>query len=315
MGIDVRSVQFFCCAKSIGVDFSDTMMVGRQVVYLTYTDLITSALSTIGIPREQIFAALKKLEQSPPAPAEPLFSLLGAKQVSSVDISDYEGATHIHDFNQPLPASLAGQFSVVHDGGTIEHVFNIPQAFKNCMEMLRVGGHFIQLNNANNYMGHGFWQFCPELIYRIFSRENGFQIKAVLMNVHVMRHPGGASLGRWYKVEDPAKHHCRVELTNDRPTCICTIAQRVEDKRIFATLPTQSDYVEFWKRTQERRHEIEGKSSTVFSIRRMIPRPVKKLIRWSLNPVSGVTRNVAWRPFDRPYYKSISDQDVVLGRI
>ena len=104
------------------------------------------------------------------------------EQVSSVDASDYERATHIHDFNQPLPASLANRFSVVHDGGTIEHVFNIPQAFKNCMEMVRVGGHFIQVNVANNYMGHGFWQFCPELIYRIFSRENGFQIKAVLMH-------------------------------------------------------------------------------------------------------------------------------------
>jgi hypothetical protein len=305
MGIDVPSVQFLCCAKSIGVDFSDTMMVGRQVVDLTDTDVITSALSTIGIPREQIFAALQgKVEER--APAEPLFSLLGARQVSSVDASDYEGATYIHDFNQSLPAALAGQFSVVHDGGTIEHVFNIPQAFKNCMEMLRVGGHFIQVNVANNYMGHGFWQFCPELIYRIFSRENGFQIKAVLMNVHAM-HGGGASLGRWYKVEDPAKHHCRAELINHRPTYICTIAQRVEDKRIFATFPQQSDYVETWKRTQERRHEIDWKSPTVFSIRRMIPRPVKKLIRWSLNAVSG--------PFDRPYYQRVSDQDVVLGRI
>jgi hypothetical protein len=78
MGIDVPSVQFLCCAKSIGVDFSDTMMVGRQVVDLTDTDVITSALSTIGIPREQIFAALQgKVEER--APAEPLFSLLGAR--------------------------------------------------------------------------------------------------------------------------------------------------------------------------------------------------------------------------------------------
>jgi hypothetical protein len=69
------------------------------------------------------------------------------------------------------------QFSVVYGAETIEHVFNILQAFKNCMEMVCVSGHF---NVANNYMGHGFWQFGPELIYRIFSRENGFQIKAVL---------------------------------------------------------------------------------------------------------------------------------------
>ena len=175
MGIDVPSVQLLCCAKSIGVDFSDTMMVGRQTVNAP-SDVIASILSAIGTPREQTSAILKGQF------AEPLFALLGAKQVSSVDASDFEQATHIHDFNQPLPTSLANQFSVVHDGGTIEHVFNIPQAFKNCMEMVRIGGHFIQVNVANNYMGHGFWQFCPELIYRIFSRENGFQIKAVLMH-------------------------------------------------------------------------------------------------------------------------------------
>jgi hypothetical protein len=270
MGIDVPSMQLLCCAKNIGVNFSDTMTVGRQHVYVP-PDATASILSAIGTPRELAFAILYRQF------AEPLFALLGAKQVSSVDASDFEQATHVHDLNQPLPTSLANRFSVVHDGGTIEHVFNIPQAFKNCMEMVCVGGHFIQVNEANNYMGHGFWQFCPELIYRIFSRENGFQIKAVLMH----EHETGASFGTWYKVDDPAVHHCRVELMNDRPTYICTIAQRVEDRRIFARFPQQSDYVEAWKQTREPRHEI----------------------RSSLGP------------FDRPYYRRISDDDLVRGRI
>ena len=198
-----------------------------------------------------------------------------------MDASDYEGATYIHDFNQPLPTSLASQFSVVHDGGTIEHVFNIPQAFKNCMEMLRVGGHFIQVNVANNYMGHGFWQFCPELIYRIFSRENGFQIKAVLMRRERIAR-AGASLGRWYKVEDPANHHCRAELINRQTDIHLHDCAACGGQKDFRTFPQQSDYVETWKRTQEPRHEIDWKSPPVFSIRRMIPRPVKKLIRWGL---------------------------------
>jgi hypothetical protein len=73
-------------------------------------------------------------------------------------------------------------FSVVYDGGTIEHVFNAVQAFKNGMEMVRVGGHFIQVNPANNFMGHGFWQFSPELIYRVFSAENGFNIRGVFLH-------------------------------------------------------------------------------------------------------------------------------------
>jgi len=311
MGIGYGSVQLLCCAKNIGVDFSDTMTVGRLHVMLP-PDATASTLSAIGTPRELASAIMAGQF------AEPLFALLGAKQISSVDASDYEQATHIHDFNQPLPTSLANRFSVVHDGGTIEHVFNIPQAFKNCMEMVRVGGHFIQVNEANNFMGHGFWQFCPELIYRIFSRENGFQIKAVLLHVknRKTRRPEdlgemtGVPLayGRWYKVDDPAVHHCRVELINDRPTYICTIAQRVEDRKIFARFPQQSDYVEAWKQTRGPRHETRS-SPPRFSIRRMIPRPIKKLVRWGRNAVktSG--------PFDRPYYHRISDDDLVRGRI
>ena len=184
MGIDYPSMQLLCCAKSIGVDFSETMMVGRQPV-ICAAGCHRFNNGRHGTPREQTSAILQGQF------AEPLFALLGAREVSSVDASDYEQPTEIHDFNQPLPASLANRFSVVHDGGTIEHVFNIPQAFKNCMEMVRVGGHFIQANVANNYMGHGFWQFCPELIYRIFSRENGFQIKVVLLHE---KRPGASSV-------------------------------------------------------------------------------------------------------------------------
>ena len=72
MGIDIPSVQLLCCAKNIGVDFSDTMMVGRQHV-ISPPDATASILSAIGIPREQASAILE--DQF----AEPLFALLGAK--------------------------------------------------------------------------------------------------------------------------------------------------------------------------------------------------------------------------------------------
>jgi hypothetical protein len=313
MGIDVPSLQLLCCAKSIGVDFSDTMTVGRQNVLLR-PDTTASILAAIGIPREQASVVFEWDF------AEPLFSLLGARRVSSVDASDFERATYIHDFNQPLPAFLTNRFSVVLHGGTIEHVFNIPQAFKNCMEMVRVGGHFIQVNEANNYMGHGFWQFCPELIYRILSRENGFQIDVVLLHEHVKRgssdNPFGSGSGRWYKVQDPAAHHCRVELCNARHTYICTIARRVSAERIFACFPQQSDYVECWNQSKGSHHRpLLPKFSMLRQIipdpiRRMIPDPIKKLVRWGRDALKE-TRG----PFDRPYYHRISDEDVVCGRV
>jgi len=285
----------------MGVDFSQTIMVGRQSLNVR-PDVSASILKPIGIPREQAIAALKGQW------AEPLFALLGAQQVDSIDASDYEQATHIYDFNQRLPMSLMNQFSVVHDGGTIEHVFNIPQAFKNCMEMVRPGGHFIQVSAANNYMGHGFWQFSPELIYRIFSRESGFQIKAVLLHEPKKMLATGASFGTWYKVDDPATHYCRVELTNQIPTYICTIAQKVANAAILARFPQQSDYAEAWQRTGM--PQSADASPVHAPIAQAPPSAMRKLVRRSLNLFNKMPSG-----FERPYYKRVSDDDIVRGRI
>jgi hypothetical protein len=96
MGIAPASLQLFCCAKSLGVDFSDTITIGRQVMFVR-SDETARILGTTGVEVDRIAEG---------AFAEPLFAALGAKQVSSVDASDYEGATFIHDFNEPLPSEL-----------------------------------------------------------------------------------------------------------------------------------------------------------------------------------------------------------------
>ena len=111
----------------------------------------------------------------------------------------------------PLPDDLRGRFSAVVDCGTLEHVFQFVQALKNCMEMVALGGHFIQVSNGNNFMGHGFWQISPELIYRVFSPSNGFHVETVLLHEVV---PGGG----WYFVSDPDQVRSRVQLCNSRPT-------------------------------------------------------------------------------------------------
>jgi hypothetical protein len=308
MGLNVPSLQLFCCAKNIGVDFSETIMLGRQKTSMPMSDA-AAILSKIGISRNE----LSNLEWG--QFAEPIFELLGAKQVSSLDACGYENATYNHDLNTPLLEHLRENFSVVFDGGTIEHIFNIPQALKNCMEMVRVGGHFIQVNNANNYMGHGFWQFCPELLYRVFSHENGFLIKAVLLheplNTPVKKPPPGAwqgaSFGNWYAVRDPAIVRSRVELINHRPTLICTIAQRISRTNIFANIPQQSDYVVIWK--QDRQSPTSASLAPTSSrLRRLLPSWIKSILR----PIKNAFSRKG--PFDRPYYCYVSDDDLVSGR-
>ena len=298
MGIDMPSVQFLCCAKSIGVDFSDTMMIGRQAIHTPPAEF-APLLSVVGIPSR----ALNTLSTG--EFAEPLFGLLGAKNVRSLDVSNFEQATDIHDLNEPLPKSLSMRFSVVYDGGAIEHVFNAIQAFKNGMEMVRVGGHFIQVNIANNFMGHGFWQFSPELIYRVFAAENGFKIRGVFLHEVI---PDGS----WYKVDDPLVCHSRVELCNNKPTYICTVAQRISDVPVFSRPGQQSDYDYAWKQALSAPTPSISSAPTParkFSIRQLIPRKFKRVAR------RGIRLLVRSDPFQRTYYHRISVNDLIRGNI
>jgi hypothetical protein len=293
MGLDNSSVMFLCAAKSMGVDFDSTAMIGRQSFWPDVPTL-RSVLRVLGIER-----SAAELQAHPYA--EEFFSLLGATRIDSVDASHYENATILHDMNFPLPGHLRERFSVVHDGGTLEHVFNIPQAFKNCMEMVRVGGHFIQVGVTNNFVGHGFWQVSPELIFRIFTADNGFRLEAVLMHEVTV---GSA----WYVVSDPDDIRRRIELCNDVPTYILTIAKRIDRVPIFVKPPQQSDYVRVWDVAPKRIHPDRTSGLTLGARwKRHVPPSAKRLFRLV---VPGVTRG-----FGRPGYRRIREEDLLRGRL
>ena len=75
-----------------------------------------------------------------------LRDLTGADEVVSIDMSDYEGASIVHDMKVPLAdrrPDLGGQLDLVIDGGTLEHVFNFPVAVANLMFLVRRGGYIL----------------------------------------------------------------------------------------------------------------------------------------------------------------------------
>ncbi len=127
---------------------------------------------------------------------EPLLEMMGAKDVASIDASAFEGATIVHDMNQPLPSEMKNRFSVGIDFGTLEHVFNYPQALKNAMESVALGGHLLAVTPCNGWMGHGFYPFSPELFFRALSPENGFLLEHQFIWQRANR-------DKWYSCIDP----------------------------------------------------------------------------------------------------------------
>jgi len=102
--------------------------------------------------------------------AEKLMKFLGFGDIETMDFSDYEGATVLHDLNHLPPAELEEQFDFIFDGGTIEHVFNVPNALESIYRMLKPGGRFLSMNGFNGWMGHGMYQFNPELVWTFWRR-------------------------------------------------------------------------------------------------------------------------------------------------
>ena len=109
-----------------------------------------------------------------------LFRLAGFDRVESLDVSSYEGADFVFDMNEPVPPHMHGLFDMIFDGGTLEHVFNFPQALKNIHDMLKVGGVIVHAAPTNNLVDHGFYMFSPTLFWDYYTA-NGYDMVDCLL--------------------------------------------------------------------------------------------------------------------------------------
>ncbi len=271
MGIVKADCAFLFYAKKLNVNFKITCTLGRLVLYADKKDISACLIKYNN--------GSKKLEdvKFTDEYSEPLFEILGTEKLVTVDYSSYENATVIHDLNIPFPDSMKNTFNCVLDSGTLEHVFNFPVAIKSCMEAVQVGGHYIGITPVNNQMGHGFYQFSPELYYRIFSEENGFRILKMMIAVPV---PWEEEI-EWYDVADPKKVSNRVMIVNNFPISLMFIAEKISVKNIFENAPQQSDYTSTWNTftsVKENNADLSGGSFKLL-YRKLLPYRLKVILR------------------------------------
>jgi len=266
-------------------------MIGRQIFALNRSDLRKS-LADFGFPSDK--ETVDSIFCDNNGYAEMFLRYLGANQVHSFDYSDYEGATHIQDMNQPIPDEFKERYSVVLDGGSLEHVFNFPVAIKNCMEMVQVGGHYIGMTPANNFMGHGFYQLSPELYFSVFTEEYGYELVDLIAyeNWHEPK---------WFSVKNPKAINQRVTLINNRPVVLLILAKRINRRTIFKNMPQQSDYISTWTQSQTRFTLERGSLLTYIKLR--LPTSLKQIIWQLLWPFKDTFDRRFFEPFESPNNK------------
>jgi hypothetical protein len=154
--------------------------------------------------------------------------------VDSYDYSGYEGATHIVDMNKPIASGQ--KYDTIIDCGCTEHVYNAPQALTNISLLCDSGGQIIHVLPANNFCGHGFWQFSPELFFSLYSTENGYRETDVFI-------ADLANNTTWFEVSRPGNGR-RAEVVSRSPLYVMCRTVKASDFSHAGV--QQSDYVTMW---------------------------------------------------------------------
>jgi hypothetical protein len=108
-------------ARRNGATFTFVLTIGRQNLHLHEQeaaalcaefeiDLATSAMP-LGVYADAFLGVA-----------------LGAERVDSMDASEHEDATIIHDLNQPVALTLHESYDAIIDSGSLEHIFNLRRA-------------------------------------------------------------------------------------------------------------------------------------------------------------------------------------------
>jgi SAM-dependent methyltransferase len=237
VGIDIHNLNLLAHAHDLGVRFDRTLAIGRQAVFIEDWELEEH----------------RRLRRLPPlrAPSahgglryfEPLMQQwLGCQVADAVDASPYEHAPLIHDMNLPWPqqgplAQVLGSYDTVLDFGCLEHVFHFPVAWRNCVELCRVGGHVLHALPANNLSGHGFYQFSPELFFNLYQPANGFELRGLYFALKADRL-------RWWRVANPMEVKRRVNLCNSHEVYMLVVARKLRRELGSWAAPQQSDYAQ-----------------------------------------------------------------------
>lgn len=272
--------------------------VGSEMLCLGRPELFVSAKQAARFARDFGFAGAEAAAVAATREtfAEPFLNAFGFNDVRSLDASAYEGASLIHDLNTLIPLDLEATTDFLYDGGTMEHVFDVATVFKNIAKLLKVGGTTLISTAANGQCGHGFYQYSPELFYRVLEA-NGFEdVRVYLVGLQPPE--------RWVLAVDPKAAKRRVQFLTSEPTQLIAIAKKARTLDAFV-VPQQSDYADgVWTMEQGQIAAAHGEWSSAKSRARALVRdrlayPAAVAMRAAgASRIPGLWRRELFRPID-----------------
>jgi hypothetical protein len=273
------------------------LTLGRQSIYARFSEaealiksegLTTAALtpgtnvktnipSWIGTPYENNISDIA------------FFKLLGL-DVKAIDYSDYEGADIVHDLNKPIPSALENAFDLIIDGGTIEHIFDVRQTMMNLTRMLKVGGRIIHMSPANNYVGHGFYQFSPTFFYDYYGTNEFVDLRGYLIQHNTYQRHNT----RWEVFELNPLSDSYIANNNSLKSLLVVFVAEKHTASTADRIPVQAFYEKTYASVAVQLSEaIHGQSAAIFSrqrIKRLLPASIKSL----LTPLARPRRTKPW---------------------
>lgn len=237
MGIDYAAARKLIQLSRRVPPSGEVLMLGRHRMQVR--DRLRPALDTL-MAEEGMGLTFADLEQDD-GYTETFFRALGYDAVSAMDLSDFEGATVLHDLNDKVPAKLKKKFALIYDGGTTEHVFDVATCMANINAMLAPGGILAACAPGNNFFAHGFYQFGPELVYGYWKHGCGFDVLTCSM---LPEWPRDKELD----LPDPAQLGHRIRLRGKVPNQRVYLYYEVQkgpNAHAFKAA-LQTDYVKKW---------------------------------------------------------------------
>ena len=139
---------------------SSLCMIGKQDILIEWDDF-RREMGLYGINYDDTI--YQEIKDTYPIDSYKFWRMFGITDIHALDVSPYEGADILFDLNTAeLPERWRGQFDLVLDGGTSEHIFSVGQAIKNIAGLVKKGGFIYSIA-------------FPHPAFRIFMRQTSLR--------------------------------------------------------------------------------------------------------------------------------------------